>query len=36
MSRTMHYINDLFNNVVINGCDYVWLQRIGNTLRKYC
>ena len=35
MSRTMHYINSLFNfNVVINGCDCVWLQTCGNTLRK--
>ena len=36
MSRTMHYINYLFNYVVINGCDYVWLQTSGNTLRKCC
>ena len=36
MSRTMHYINYLFNYVVIDGCDYVWLQTSGNTLRKCC
>ena len=36
MSRTMHYITYLFNYVVINGCDYVWLQTSGNTLRKCC
>ena len=28
MSRTMHYINYLFNYVVIDGCDYVWLQTL--------
>ena len=32
ISRTMHDINYLFNYVVINGCDYVWLQTCGNTL----
>ena len=36
MSRTMQYINYLFNYVVINGCDYVLLQTCGNTLRKCC
>ena len=38
MSRTMHYINYLFNYIVINGYDYnyVWLQTCGNTLRKCC
>ena len=36
MSRTMHYINYLFNYVMIDGCDYVWLQTSGNTLRKCC
>ena len=36
MSRTMHYITYLFNYVVIDGCDYVWLQTCGNTLRKCC
>ena len=37
MSRTMHYINHLIcNYVVIDGCDYVWLQTCGNTLRKCC
>ena len=28
MSRTMHYINYIFNYVVIDGCDYVWLQTL--------
>ena len=36
MLGTMHYINYLFNYVVIDGCDYVWLQTSGNTLRKCC
>ena len=35
MSRTMHYINYLFNYVVIDGCDYVWLQTCGNTRDSY-
>ena len=28
MSRTMHYITYLFNYVVIDGFDYVWLQTV--------
>ena len=36
MSRTMQYINYLFNYVVINGCDYVLLQTCGNTCGKCC
>ena len=35
VSRTMH-CNYLFNYVVIDGCDYVWLQTCENTLRKFC
>ena len=27
---------NLFNYVVIDGFDYVWLQTCGNTLRKCC
>ena len=31
LSRSMYGINYLFNYVVIDGCDYVWLQTCGNT-----
>ena len=36
MSRIIHYINYLFDYVVIDGSDYVLLQTCVNTLRKCC
>ena len=35
ISRTIHDINCLFNYVVIDGCDYAWLQTCGNTRNSY-
>ena len=35
ISRTVHDINYPFDYVVIDGCDYVWLQTCGNTRNSY-